>query len=108
VAFDIPKGYVGLIYPRSSIYKQYYRLANCVGVIDSGYQGEIMFVFDLTVDPNWILSGMWNVEIPTYEVGDRVGQIVFQKLPEINLSKVKQFTRTDVQRGSGGFGHTGK
>ena len=50
IAIEIPKGYVGLLFPRSSIFKTPYRLANCVGVIDSGYIGEIMFKFDISTE----------------------------------------------------------
>ena len=45
LAIEIPCGYVGLIFPRSSIYKKDLRLSNAVGVIDSGYRGEIKFKF---------------------------------------------------------------
>lgn len=41
IAAEIPKGYVGFVFPRSSIYKQDIILSNCVGVIDSGYRGNI-------------------------------------------------------------------
>ena len=47
LSFEIPAGYVGLIFPRSSISNMDLRLTNCVGVIDSDYRGEISFRFDL-------------------------------------------------------------
>lgn len=49
LAFEIPKGYVGLLFPRSSVYKQDQALTNCVGVIDSGYRGEVKFKFKPTL-----------------------------------------------------------
>ena len=45
IAIQIPEGHVGLLFPRSSIYKTGQTLSNCVGVIDSGYRGEIMMKF---------------------------------------------------------------
>src|SRR5690606_4362848 len=45
LAFEIPKGYVGLLFPRSSNSKMDLLLSNSVGVIDSGYRGEVMFKF---------------------------------------------------------------
>jgi dUTP pyrophosphatase len=45
LAVEIPVGYVGLIFPRSSIVKSFLTLANSVGVIDSGYRGEIKLLF---------------------------------------------------------------
>ena len=45
LAIEIPEGYVGLLFPRSSVYKTGQQLSNCVGVIDSGYRGEIMMKF---------------------------------------------------------------
>ena len=45
LAMEIPKGYVGLIYPRSSVSKTSHMLRNHVGIIDSGYRGEIMLKF---------------------------------------------------------------
>ena len=45
IAVEIPRGYVGLLFPRSSIYKNDIALTNCVGVIDSGYRGEVKAVF---------------------------------------------------------------
>ncbi len=95
LAFSIPNGYVGLLFPRSSVYKQDLTLANSVGVIDSGYRGEVMFKYRATK------AG----KSKNYEIGDRVGQIVFLKLPETNFEEVQQLDRTE--RGGGNFGSTG-
>ena len=93
IAVQIPKGFVGLLFPRSSIYKKSLRLANSVGVIDSGYQGEIMFKFDKTKSD------------PLYNIGDRVGQLVILPIPEVTFKEVTEFQGSD--RSTGGFGSTG-
>ena len=122
IAFDIPEGYVGLIFPRSSVTKKELMLKNSVGVIDSGYQGEIMFRFYLVVPTEIKMLKSYNPEtnkyeniqgidilnktVDFYEIGDRIGQIVFQKLPEIELELTTEFEETE--RGEGGFGSTDK
>lgn len=94
LAIDIPNGYVGLLFQRSSVYKQDLILANCVGVLDSGYQGEIIFKFrEVSTNPQ------------VYEIGDRIGQLVILKLPEVELIEVDNFEESE--RGEGGFGSTG-
>jgi dUTP pyrophosphatase len=93
LAFQIPIGKVGLIFPRSSCYKQRQLLSNCVGVIDSDYRGEISAVFVGTA-------------VNGYEVGDRVAQIMFIDAPQVELNEVKNLEET--KRGSNGYGSTGK
>lgn len=95
LAFEIPKGKVGLIFPRSSIYKTDLTLSNAVGVIDSDYRGEITAIFKI-----------FDTGYTTYKVGDRVAQIMFIDAPQINLKEVTELTPTD--RGTGGYGSTGK
>ena len=95
LALEIPQGYVGLVFPRSSISKTGLSLSNSVGVIDSGYRGEIKFRFRLTNDQR-----VW------YSVGDRVGQIIIMPYPSINLTEVDELSSSD--RSSGGFGSTGE
>ena len=95
VAVEIPDGYVGLIFPRSSVYKHQLELANCVGVIDSGYRGEIKFMFRI-VQPH----------ISRYSLGDRIGQLVIMQLPSIELEEADDLSDSD--RGIGGFGSTGR
>ena len=97
LSMEIPEGYVGLIFPRSSISKTSLFLRNAVGVIDSGYRGEIILKF-ACFTPN-------NPEF-SYSPGDRVGQIIILPYPKINFIEVDQLTETD--RGSGGFGSTGE
>jgi len=94
VCFDIPKGYVGLLFPRSSISNTRHSLRNSVGVIDSGYRGEVKFRFS----EDSTASG--------YSIGDKIGQIVFLKLPKIELQEVLELSDSD--RKTGGFGSSGK
>jgi dUTP pyrophosphatase len=94
LAMEIPKGYVGLLFPRSSISKTDHFLRNSVGVIDSGYRGEIKL----------------RMSIPAlgeneYVIGDKVGQLILMKLPWVEIEEVKELSDTD--RGEGGFGSTG-
>ena len=94
-SFEIPKGYLGLLFPRSSISKTSMSLANSVGVVDSGYRGEIMLKFRQNVDASSI-----------YKTGDRVGQMLIIPHPKIVLMEVNELSTTD--RGEGGFGSTGQ
>lgn len=100
LAVEIPEGYVGFIFPRSSIYKKYLSLTNSVGVIDSGYRGEIKFKFH----PN--NQNSFSQETQTdYNVGDRIGQLIIMPYPEIEF--VEHDNLSDSDRGSGGFGSSG-
>lgn len=94
LAMEIPEGHVGLIFPRSSISKTAHSLRNAVGVIDSGYRGEIMLKFDINTHNS-----------PVYEIGDRIGQIVILPYPQIEFEEVFELSKTT--RGKGGFGSTG-
>ena len=93
LAVEIPDGYVGLLFPRSSIYKTKMSLTNAVGVIDSGYRGEIMMKFKMT--DNRVM----------YEVGDRIGQLVIMPYPKVEFEEVDELSETS--RGAGGYGSTG-
>lgn len=94
IALEIPTGYVGLVFPRSSIKKYELQLSNSVGVIDSGYRGEIQVTFNKT-----------HSRLTDYKIGDRVAQIVILPYPRINLIETSDLTITS--RGTGGFGSTG-
>ena len=96
IAMEIPKGYVGLIFPRSSVRNQDLILSNCVGVIDSGYRGELQSTFKKT-------QGLDSV---SYNVGERGAQIIILPYPTIYMTEVPELS--DTERGSGGFGSTGK
>lgn len=103
IAVEIPKGYVGLLFPRSSIVKTSNRLGNCVGVIDSGYRGEITFVFDNINRTSARKLSNYNYN---YDSGDRVGQLVILPFPKVELEEVDELS--DTERGTGGYGHTGR
>lgn len=94
VSLEIPSGYVGLVFPRSSISKTKHFLRNSVGVIDSGYRGEVKLRF--SVDDS----------ITSYQIGDRVGQIVFVKLPVVEIVESDDLSGSD--RKEGGFGSSGR
>lgn len=96
-ALEIPEGYCAKIIPRSSVVKTSARLANSVGLIDSDYRGEVSAVFD------YINSE--NPEKSIYLEGDRVCQLLIEKVENTSLIKVKELSET--KRGSGGYGSTG-
>jgi dUTP pyrophosphatase len=96
IAMEIPKGYVGLVFPRSSVRNQDLILSNCVGVIDSGYRGEIQATFKKT-------NGLDSLK---YNVGERGAQIIILPYPQVFMTEVPELS--DSERGSGGFGSTGK
>jgi dUTP pyrophosphatase len=95
IAIEIPQGYVGLIFPRSSVRNQDLILSNCVGVIDSGYRGELQATFKKT-------NGLDSIK---YKVGDRGAQIIILPYPTIYMTEVPELSNTE--RGEGGFGSTG-
>lgn len=110
LAIEIPNGYVGLIFPRSSNFKQNLQLSNSVGVIDSGYRGEIKFMFKnplhkLTTDEQGNIKMAPSLD-KIWQVGDRIGQLIIMPYPHIELNEVEELSETD--RGEGGFGSTGK
>jgi dUTP pyrophosphatase len=108
LAFEIPEGYVGLIFQRSSIRDKDIILSNCVGVIDSGYRGEITFTYKVAFNPNfWTRADDGMLRVPmVYEIGDRIGQIIIIPYPQIELVESDELSETE--RGSNGFGSTGK
>ena len=92
LAMEIPIHHVGLLFPRSSISKTDLRLANAVGVIDSGYRGEVIVKFDLS-------GGI------CYKVGDRIAQLLLVPIPSINFVEVVNLPKSD--RDTGAFGSSG-
>jgi len=98
IAMEIPSGYVGLIYPRSSVSKTPHSLRNHVGVVDSGYRGEIIFKF------GWVESSSLDTQV--YDAGDRIGQIIIMPYPRVEFVEVDRLSDSD--RGDGGFGSTGQ
>jgi dUTP pyrophosphatase len=91
----IPEGHVGLIFPRSSIYKYNLSMSNSVGVIDSGYRGEVQVKFRATNGQS------------TYIKGDRIAQLIV--MPLINWQPVwaEELPASGDGRGTGGFGSSG-
>jgi dUTP pyrophosphatase len=99
LVFEIPEGYTGLLYPRSSLSKTDLILCNHVGVIDSGYRAEVLLKFRITSnDP------FYN-ENKVYKVGDRIAQLIIVPYPKIEFNEVTELSSTE--RGTGGFGSTG-
>lgn len=99
IAMEIPEGFVGLVFPRSSVRKTHLFLSNSVGVIDSGYRGEIQATFKK-------IQGVSNNALDNYKVGDRICQIMIIPHPLVDFEEVEQLNNTE--RGEGGFGSTGK
>lgn len=97
LAIEIPYGYVGLLFPRSSNSKTDLYLTNHVGVIDSGYRGEIMFKYRG-------IRGLLDAKV--YRKDERVGQLIILPYPQIELVESDELSETE--RGDGGFGSTGK
>jgi dUTP pyrophosphatase len=98
IAVEIPEGFVGLVFPRSSIRKTHLFLSNSVGVIDSGYRGEIQATFKK-------IQGVSNNALDNYKAGDRICQIMIIPHPVVEFEEVEELSNTE--RGTGGFGSTG-
>lgn len=95
LSFEVPEGHVMLVYSRSGHgFKQNTRLANCVGVIDSDYRGEVQV--KLTRDDGGSL-------FVTH--GDRIAQAMIVAIPRVELIEAGELS--DTERGAGGFGSTG-
>jgi len=125
LAFEVPPGYVMLIFPRSSNSNKDLILSNSVGVLDSSYRGELRFRFKrhyrcyemnddffsferrITDRIGWHHAdeSEW-IATRIYEVGDRIGQIIILPYPQISFKEVAELSETE--RGTGGFGSTGK
>lgn len=107
LAFEIPTGYVGLLFPRSSNTKKDLVLGNSVGVIDSGYRGEVVFKFKPmpTYQENELGRIVFDIcNYQSYKIGDRIGQIIIMPYPKIEFNLADELSTTD--RGIGGFGST--
>lgn len=96
LAIAIPEGYAGFLQPRSGMaLKRGLSLANTPGLIDSHYRGELK-VIAVNLDAH---------EPIHIERGERIAQLVIQKVPVVNLVEVDELDETD--RGAGGFGSSG-
>lgn len=102
IAVEIPTGFVGLCFPRSSNRKTEAYLTNSVGVIDSGYRGEIMVSFkNRDADTSEQIPDL----VKPYEIGDRVMQMIIIPYPAINFVEVDKLSNSE--RGANGHGSTG-
>lgn len=94
IAVEIPYGYFGALVPRSSISNKTVSLTNCMGVIDSGYRGEIMAKFRNTIDA-----------VPAlYNAGERFAQLLILPVPDVQFEESD--TLSDSDRGANGYGST--
>jgi dUTP pyrophosphatase len=106
IAMEIRDGFVGLVFPRSSIRKTGLQLSNSVGVIDSGYRGELQATFNKIFGSEGFYDETKMQTNEFYKVGDRVAQIMIIPYPPIEFDEVAELS--DTERGEGGFGSTGK
>lgn len=124
LAFEIPEGYAGFIFPRSSNHKRGLLLTNSVGVIDAGYRGEVTAKFatrkwltqpeKLIERIRYFIKGDYSGRLNSfavfnernYEIGDRVAQMVILPYPKVEFVEVDELS--DTERGTGGYGSTGK
>jgi dUTP pyrophosphatase len=95
---EIPRGYRGIIVPRSNLTKHDWIMNNSFGVIDSDYRGEWMVIFTS------LKEDMLTNALP-YGVGDRVAQIYFEEVVAVTFDVVPELEPSE--RGEGGFGSTG-
>jgi len=118
LAVEIPEGMVGLVFPRSSVRNYDLIMSNSVGVIDSGYRGEIMVTFNVKMDLllidelasvetlHELSNEMFDISIDNvYQVGDRIAQLVIIPVPLVQYAEVEELSETS--RGTDGHGSTG-
>ena len=125
LAFEIPEGYAGFIFPRSSNHKSRMLMTNSVGVIDAGFRGEVTAKFAQRTSfgipekflprIKYLLTGKMGMcklssydaaNLNNYKIGDRVAQMVILPYPKIEFVEVDELS--DTERGTGGYGSTGK
>lgn len=96
IAIALPEGYAGFVQPRSGLANRHgVTCLNSPGLIDSGYRGELKVLL-VNLDPT---------NDHKVERGDRIAQLVVQKVETVAWESVEELEATD--RGAGGFGHTG-
>lgn len=95
IAVEIPKGYMGLLVPRSRMSKTPLRCANSVGIIDADYRGEISIAYE-------------NISCSDYTIfrGDRIAQLIIVPIAVVDVEEAQ--TLSETERGDGGYGSTGK
>jgi dUTP pyrophosphatase len=97
IAIALPDGYVALVHPRSGLaIKHGVTMVNAPGTVDAGYRGELQCIM-INHDPK---------EVITFHKGDRIAQLVIQKVERAEFVEVKDLPGSG--RGTGGFGSTGK
>ncbi len=103
LAVEIPKGYAGLLLPRSSSSKTSLIMANSIGLVDSSYRGEIKvrYRLDSVGYKDLMETGKANV----YQIGQAVAQLMI--VPYVTQQTVFVDTLSSTDRGDGGFGSTG-
>lgn len=110
LAIEIPFGYVGLLFPRSSNAKYDLLNTNAVGVIDSGYRGEIMMKYKQTIVETWREDYNYvnhqYLSKSDYNIGDRIGQLIIIPYPQIEFEEVEELSESE--RGIGSYGSSGK
>jgi dUTP pyrophosphatase len=92
LAFEIPLGYVMLIFPRSSVTMKDLMMKNSVGVLDAGYRGELVMRFSKSGNED-------------YEIGDKIGQFIVLPFPKVEIEETENLSESS--RGKRGFGSTG-
>ena len=96
LAVAIPEGYAGFVQPRSGLaLREGHSMANTPGLVDSHYRGELK-VCAVNLDPERSIR---------IKRGDRIAQLVIQRVPAVTLVEVDELDETD--RGAGGFGSSG-
>lgn len=111
IAVEIPAGHAGLLMPRSSNSKYDLLQCNSIGLIDSGYRGELMFRYkatkhDVVVNEDGTAGYNLSDNYTIYNVGDKCGQLMIIPYPEIEYEFVEELAESE--RGTDGFGSTGK
>lgn len=100
LAFEIPAGYVGLVFPRSSLSRYNLDMSNAVGVVDSGYRGEVTAKFKPS------LSFGREDATKIYNVGDRVAQLIILPYPRIKFVETDELSPSE--RDTNSYGSTGR
>jgi dUTP pyrophosphatase len=96
ISIALPDGYVALVHPRSGLaIKHGVTMVNAPGTVDAGYRGELQCIM-INHDPNQAI---------TFHKGDRIAQLVIQKVERAEFVEVKELPGSG--RGVGGFGSTG-
>lgn len=106
LAFEIPEGHVMFVFSRSGHgFKHNVRLANCVGVIDSDYRGEVMVKLTADIDDGDEVP-LSAVNAMKIKPGDHIAQAMIVPFPRVEVFMVVD-ELSETERGAGGLGSTG-